>query len=392
MTDRSVADDGHFLFVVGTRPEFIKIRSVLLEIIRRKHRYRLIHSGQHYDYNMSAIFFKELGLPEPDAFLEVGSDGPGGQTGEGLRKTEAVIAEHRPAAVVVQGDTNTTLFGALAAIKCGVPVAHIEAGVRSFDFTMPEEINRRMVDAVATFCFAPTARALGNLTHEGRAEASRLAGDTLVETAGRIRDMALKSSSILAQMNLQPCSYALVTSHRKENVDSPQRASAIAESLLQLDMPVVYPIHPRTRKMFSQFGLLEKLQKRIRIVDPLGYFDFLSLLTQARIALTDSGGVQQEASIFHVPCLTLRNNTEWLETVEAGQNVLVGADTGRIVSEATRILSDAAVYDRMAKAPSPFQEGAAVRIVDALLAALGGGRLTVPSSDFLKDGMPPLWN
>lgn len=380
--------ESDFLFVVGTRPEFIKIRSVLLEFIRQKIPYRLIHSGQHYDYNMSEIFFKELGLPKPDIFLEVGSANQGGQTGEGLRKLEAILIARRPAAVIVQGDTNSTLFGALAAIKLGIPVAHIEAGVRSFDMTMPEEINRRMVDSISTFCFAPTRRALENLRQEGRRREAHLAGDTLVETAGRIREMALSRSRILDQLRLEPKTYAVVTSHRKENVDSPERSKELAKSLLALDLPVVYPIHPRSRKMFSQFGLLKKMQEKITITDPLGYFDFLTLQNHAKLVMTDSGGVQQEASIFNIPCLTLRQNTEWLETIEAGKNVLVGMDSKRILKEAGTILTHPDIYNRMVRAPSPFKEGAAVKIVKIL----SKSRIELPRSDFLKDGFPDKWN
>lgn len=377
-----------FLFVVGTRPEFIKIRSVLLEVIRQKLPYRLIHTGQHYDYNMSEIFFKELGLPKPDTFLEIGSAHPGSQTGEGLRKLEELVIARRPKAVVVQGDTNTTLFGALAAIKWGIPVAHVEAGVRSFDMTMPEEINRRMVDSISTFCFAPTRRALGNLRHEGRIKESHLAGDTLVETAGRIQEMALSRSSILNHLNLMSKTYIVVTSHRQENVDSPERSRELAKALFELDLPVVYPIHPRSRKMFSRFGILKKLQQKIILTEPLGYFDFITLQSHAKLVMTDSGGVQQEASIFHIPCLTLRQNTEWVETIEAGKNRLVGMDSKRILKEAEDILTHPKVYDRMVRAPSPFKEGAAVRIVKALKQH----RIELPRSDFLKKGLPTSWS
>lgn len=379
---------GLFVFVVGTRPEFIKIRSVLLEVIRRRLPYVLAHSGQHYDYNMSAVFFKELGLPKPDVFLEVGSDTQAGQTAEGLRRFEKILLKKNPAAVVVQGDTNTTLVGALAAIKLGIPVAHVEAGVRSFDMTMPEEINRRMVDSVSTFCFAPTRRAMSNLRREGRAAAAYFAGDTLVETAKVIRTIALRRSRILSTMRLRPRSYAVVTSHRKENVDSPERACSLAKALLKLGITVVYPIHPRSRKMFAKHGILRDLEKRVRLTEPLGYFDFLTLLTQAKLALTDSGGVQQEASIFHVPCLTLRQNTEWVETIEAGQNRLVGVKTSCIVQEAARVLTQPGVYQRMVRAPSPFKEGAAVRIVDRLVQAVRRGGLCLPTSDFIKNGLP----
>ena len=226
------------LFVVGTRPELIKINSVLLDIIRRGWAYRLIHSGQHYDYNMSEIFFKELGLPRPHEFLEVKSGHQGVQTAEGLRKLEALLIERPPSLVIVVGDTNTTVFGALAAIKQGIPVAHVEAGVRSYDMTMPEEINRRVVDSISSFCFAPTERALTNLKREGRIQEGVYVGDTLIETALQIHDMALERSTILTDLELESKQFGLVTSHRKENVDSAENAQQIAEALWGLDLQI----------------------------------------------------------------------------------------------------------------------------------------------------------
>ncbi len=376
------------LFVVGTRPELIKIRSVLLEIVRRGWAYRLIHSGQHYDYNMSEIFFEELGLPYPHEFLEIKSRQQGSQTAEGLRKFEALLIDKPPNLVVVHGDTNTTLFGALAAIKQGIPVAHLEAGVRSFDMTMPEEINRRIVDSISTYCFAPTKRAVSNLKNEGKIDNVIFVGDTLVETAKEIRDMALTQSKILTNLKLKSKQFGLVTSHRKENVDSMQNAKQISEALLRLDLPLVYPMHPRTKKNYINFGIFEKLKDQLIISDPIGYFDFITLINHAKLILTDSGGVQQEASIFNIPCLTLRQNTEWVETIETGKNKLVGVETEKIVNVANEILNNSKVYQKMVDAPSPFKKGASKRILDYLEKIFSTGTLKLPSSNFLKEGIP----
>lgn len=373
-------------FVVGTRPELVKIRSVL-EAAKQGCDFYLCHTGQHYDFNMNEVFFKELGIPTPDIFLGVGSNQHGVQTGEALQKLEGVLMDVRPDVVAVVGDTNTTLAGALAAIKLQIPVAHIEAGVRSFDMTMPEEINRRLVDSVATYCFAPTERAFANLQAEGRAAASYLAGDTLVETALSVSDLAC-SSSVLETFTLEPKSYALATLHRSENVDNPEKAKHVVDALCRLALPVVYPIHPRSRKMFQRFGLLELLMKNVRVLEPLGYLDFIHLLQNAKLVLTDSGGVQQEASIFDVPCLTLRENTEWIETMEVGKNILVGTNPNLIVATVDRLLQEQEAYAAMVEAESPFRPGASQRILSVLQDGYDNKKLRLPTSNFLEKGWP----
>jgi UDP-N-acetylglucosamine 2-epimerase (non-hydrolysing) len=288
---------------------------------------------------------------------------------------------------MVQGDTNSAVAGALAAIKLRIPVAHLEAGVRSYDWTMPEEVNRRLVDSIATVCLAPTSRALHNLASEGRGDAAHLVGDTLVEVARPAADQA-EVSTVLEELQLRPQGYALMTLHRGENVDSESRLGRILECLEAIDYPLVYPIHPRARKMLDQFGWLERVERRVRLVPPLGYVDFLRLLRSARVVLTDSGGVQQESSILGVPCVTLRYNTEWVETVELGQNQLVGVDPERVVPVVRSIVADEVVRRRMTSSPSPFQPGAARRVVDTLASCRERGWPALLPSDFLRDGLP----
>jgi UDP-N-acetylglucosamine 2-epimerase (non-hydrolysing) len=352
--------------VVGTRPEIIKSCSVIREAFRTNCRVRIIHTGQHYDRKMSARFFQELGLPDPDVFLGVGSGTHGRQTGRALARVEDALISRRPDVVLVQGDTNSTLAGALAGVKLGIPVAHLEAGVRSFDLTMPEEVNRRLVDAVSSMCFAPTPRAMANLSVEGRESVSYLVGDTLVEVTLPSAELASARSEIFSKFGACPGEYALVTLHRSETVDSPARLEPIVQALTHLDIPVIYPVHPRAGKMLKRFGLLKSLAAGVTLTPPLGYLDFLALERSARVVLTDSGGVQQETSILGVPCLTLRSTTEWIETVEQGQTRLVGIDPERIVSEVRAIVSDAGLRQRMTSCMSPFQPGAARQVIDLL--------------------------
>jgi UDP-N-acetylglucosamine 2-epimerase (non-hydrolysing) len=361
-----------------------------MEMRRREIVCPIIHSGQHYDFEMSQIFFSQLDLPEPDFFLKIDPATQGHQTGQILARAEEVLVAECPDLLMVLGDTNTTLAGALAAIKLRIPVGHIEAGVRSFDMTMPEEINRRVVDSISTLCFAPTERAVRHLAREGRREFAHLVGDTLVEVSKPLARIAQEKSDMLDRLRLEPHGYGVVTLHRSENVDNPKRATSIVSALTQIDCPLVYPIHPRARKMFSAFGLLERLEKRLTVIDPLGYLDFLCLLGQAQIVLTDSGGVQQEASILSVPCVTLRYNTEWIETLEAGKNFLAGTDTPLIADIVSKILENQELRERMVAGESPFREGASKRIVNLIEQGLKEGTLEVPTSNFLADGFQRL--
>jgi len=311
--------------VVGARPQFIKLAPVSQKI-RQKCNEILIHTGQHYDYEMSKVFFNELGIPAPDYHLGVGSDSHAGQTGKMLIKIEEVLVSEKPNLVFVYGDTNSTLAGALASAKLNIPVGHIEAGLRSFDRSMPEEINRVVTDHLASFCFAPTKTAVDNLKKEGIEKGIYLTGDVMYDVALSGIEIAKSKSQILTQLRLLEKEYLLITIHRAGNTDKVENLTSIVNTLIELEEKVVFPVHPRTKKALKDSGLLSKLEKasNVIITAPVGYFDFLLLEYQAKKILTDSGGIQKEAYFFKVPCITLRENTEWVETVEDGWNVLVG--------------------------------------------------------------------
>nr|WP_303714914.1 UDP-N-acetylglucosamine 2-epimerase (non-hydrolyzing) [Methanoculleus marisnigri] len=322
------------LSVVGARPQFVKCAPVSREV-RKVHEEVLVHTGQHYDYLLSEVFFRDLGIPAPDYHLEIGSGSHGVQTGRMLAAIEEVIAKEEPEIVLVYGDTNSTLAGALAAAKMHVPVAHVEAGLRSFDRRMPEEVNRVLTDHCSDLLLCPTATAVRNLAAEGVTAGVHLAGDVMVDALQQNLPLAEERSTALADFGLSPKGYFLATVHRASNTDDPAALRAIMEAFALLDAPVVFPVHPRTQKKLAGYGI--EPAANVRIVEPLPYFDMLALLSGARAVLTDSGGVQKEAYILEVPCVTLRENTEWVETVEDGWNVLVGADTDQIVAEAEKV-------------------------------------------------------
>jgi UDP-N-acetylglucosamine 2-epimerase len=312
-----------FAAVVGARPQLIKCACLSHEL-RKAATEILIHTGQHYDDNMSATFFRELDIPEPDYHLGVGSGTHGAQTGEMLKRIEEVFVKENPDCVLVYGDTNSTLAGALAAAKLRLPLAHIEAGLRSFNRSMPEEINRVVTDHVSNFLFSPTETAVRNLKEEGVEEGVYHVGDVMFDAALQYGDRAESYSRILERLKLCPKNYALATIHRAENTDDPERFCSIfytLEEIAKSELPVDNPLHPRSRK---QFNSLDLSFSHLQIIEPVSYLDMLLLEKQARIILTDSGGVQKEAYFFQVPCLTLREETEWVETVEAGWNTLVG--------------------------------------------------------------------
>lgn len=373
--------------IVGTRPEIIKMRPVLRSGRLRGHEIALIHAGQHYDFNMSGVFFEELGIPEPDHFLGIGAGTHAAHLASGATALERVLIDNAPDALLVVGDTDTTLLGTVVAAQMRIPVAHVESGVRSFDWTMPEEIIRRAVDSIARLCFAPTERAYRRLCTEGRGADATLVGDTLVEVA---EEMAPKAtgSAILSRAGVVAGQYAVATVHRPATTDDPVRLREIFRALSQLGLPVVAPLHPRTRARAERAGILDRLPAAVVLSEPLGYLDFLHLLRSARLVLTDSGGVQQEASFFNVPVLTMRENTEWVETLEAGKNVLVGTDGERIVAIARGILGNPDRYERMARAPSPFRTGAGARIVETLERVSAQGALAYRGADFIRDGVP----
>ena len=318
--------------IVGARPQFIKAAAVS-RALRKRHTEVLVHTGQHYDYVMSGIFFDGLELPAPDVTLEVGSGAHGWQTGRMLEGIEQVILAQRPEWVLVYGDTNSTLAGALAAAKLHVPVAHVEAGLRSFNRRMPEEVNRVMADHVSELLFCPSEPAVKNLAAEGITRGVHVVGDVMLDVLNWARKRAeARLAETLERFGVKPGKYLLVTVHRSENTDAPERLSAIVAALNELQEPVLFPIHPRSKKMLGAGGY--QLKPHVRLIEPLGYFDMVLMSSAARMILTDSGGVQKEAYWLGVPCVTLRDETEWVETVQAGWNRLVGADRERILAAA----------------------------------------------------------
>ncbi len=307
--------------IVGARPEFIQTAPVC-KAIRQHHTEILVHTGQHYDLNMSDVFFSELGLPQPEINLEVGSGSHAEQTGAMLVRLEAAMLREKPDWVVVFGDTNSTLAGALAAAKLNIPVAHIEAGLRSFDRTMPEEVNRVMTDHLSTLLFAPTQAAVDNLKCEGIAKGVRLVGDVRVDVMlGTVDRARQRRVDLLASLDIGPVDpFALTTIHRASNTDDPDRLRDIVETLNTLDLPVVLPVHPRLRKMTESFSL--RFSRNVRAIEPVGLLDMLALLDACQIVITDSGGLQKEAYMLRRPTVTVRDATEWVETVESGWNRL----------------------------------------------------------------------
>jgi len=350
------------LTVVGARPQFIKA-APFSRVVRRAHTEVLVHTGQHYDPALSAVFFEELELPAPDHHLDVGSGPHGWQTGQMLQRLEPIVQREQPDRVVIYGDTNSTLAGALVAAKLGVPLAHVEAGLRSFVRAMPEEINRIVADRLSTYLFAPTQTAVDNLAREGITDGVTLTGDIMCDALLQNSEIAARRSRILERLSLRPGAYALATIHRAANTDDPARLADIIDALSLLQETVILPLHPRTRA--ALMGTDIEVEPPVIVADPVGYLDMLELERNARVVLTDSGGVQKEAYLLGVPCVTLRDETEWVETLEGGWNVLAGADAERIVAAARR--------PRPAGSPPPlFGDGhAAERMLAALEAAPG---------------------
>jgi UDP-GlcNAc3NAcA epimerase len=310
--------------IIGNRPQFVKAAAVSRKL-RETHEELIVHTGQHYDDDLSRIFFEELRVPAPDRQLGAGSGSNTAQTARILAALEPVLDELQPALALVYGDTNSTLAGALAAAQAGIAVGHVEAGMRSFDRTMPEELNRLLTDHASDLLLCSTETALGNLEREGARGEAHLVGDVMADVSLAFRDIAAKRSTILADLGLEAASYLVLTAHRAGNVDPPERLDRLVGLLEALPRPVVFPVHPRTRGRLEGAGLIDRLDG-ICLVSPLGYLDFLELARHARAVLTDSGGVQKEAYLLGVPCVTLRDTTEWVETVEAGWNVLVDLD------------------------------------------------------------------
>ncbi len=341
--------------VIGARPQFIKAAPVSKALRSAGHTEILIHTGQHYDDRMSAVFFRDLEIPEPDYNLGVGSGPHGWQTGRMLIRIEEVLTAEKPARVLVYGDTNSTLAGALAACKLRIPLAHVEAGLRSFNREMPEEHNRVLTDHCSVLLLSPTLAGVRNLAREGIIEGVHLVGDTMYDAVLQFSEIARRRSTILQDLGLEPKHYLLATVHRPSNTDNPENLRNILAAFSEIGDPVVFPVHPRTRKKMVEFGLTHCPGQKhgrsgkvhdgppssagnasIRLIEPLGYLDMLVIEQNARLILTDSGGMQKEAYFFGVPCVTMRTETEWVETVDAGWNVVVGADMKKIVDAARR--------------------------------------------------------
>jgi UDP-N-acetylglucosamine 2-epimerase (non-hydrolysing) len=343
----------------------MKIAPLMWEIGRRADvSARLVHTGQHYDERMSQLFFDQLKIPKPNFNLQVGSASHAVQTAEVMRRFEPIVIDERPDAVIVVGDVNSTLACALTAVKLGVRVAHIEAGLRSFDRSMPEEINRILTDAISDWLFVSERSGIEHLRREGIApERVHLVGNTMIDTLLACRPQS-ESSEILEQLEIADRGYAVLTLHRPSNVDDPGVFEGLLAAIerLQRELPVIFPVHPRTRKALSDRN--GRSMPNLKLTDPLGYLDFVKLLSHARVVLTDSGGIQEETTVLGVPCLTLRTNTERPATVEQGTNVLVGMDSLKIIEAGLKAIACGSTRGRV---PELWDGRAAQRIVDVLL-------------------------
>jgi len=361
--------------ILGTRPEIIKMAPIIDEISKRGIDQIVLHTGQHYDKEMSDNFFKDLEIPTPDYNIHVGSGSHGKQTGLMMKGIEEVLMDEKPDIVLVQGDTNAVLAGALVASKLHIAIGHVEAGLRSFDMTMPEEVNRRAADVTSTMYFIPTEESAINLLAEGFSHENLfITGNTVVDACFRHLEIAKKrgfEEESLASLDIENMENILtLTMHRAENVDVKERVTSIIGALNELkDMNIIFPIHPRTKNTLENFGLFDELNslEHVHIIKPLGYLDFLLLTSKSTLILTDSGGLQEEAITLNVPALTLRYNTERPETVTAGGNILVGSDKEVILENAKRILNDGEFAEKMKNAPNPYGMGESAKLtVDAI--------------------------
>ena len=344
------------LTIIGARPQIIKAAAIsraVKNLFSNQIEERILHTGQHYDKNMSQVFFDQLGIPQPDFNLGVGSGSHGSQTAKMISGIEEVLLSDRYDGIILYGDTNSTLAGAVAASKLHVPVFHIEAGLRSFNMAMPEEINRIVCDQLASICFAPTQTAVDNLRREGFFESGAIfadgrhrlicnSGDVMYDNSMYFAQMATERSSLLSQLNLESGNYILATVHRDNNTDNPERLNAIMRALSDIAqqeaVPVVLPLHPRTKKILEQDDQFAKYGAHLTIIPPASFFDIIMLERNARIVMTDSGGVQKEAFFFEKPCVILRPETEWVEIVNEGAGIIADADYDRIVEAYRRLV------------------------------------------------------
>ena len=356
--------------VVGARPNFMKVAPIVAAMKARREKFQplVVHTGQHYDADMSDSFFRDLNLPQPDTHLEVGSGSHAVQTALVMQRFEPVVLREKPDWVLVVGDVNSTIACALVCVKLGVKVAHVEAGLRSRDRTMPEEINRLLTDQIADLLFTPSRDADANLRAEGIPEERiRFVGNVMIDSLHQNLERA-RESSVRADLGVGDIDYAVMTLHRPSNVDFPETFARILDALESISqtLPIVFPVHPRTRKTIAELGLSERVcaMKNLRVIDPLGYLDFLSLYSGSRLVLTDSGGIQEETTALGIPCLTLRENTERPITVELGTNVVVGTDPEKIVNAAAAALNGAG--KKIAQQPPLWDGHTSERILDVL--------------------------
>ncbi|MCW4009184.1 MAG: UDP-N-acetylglucosamine 2-epimerase (non-hydrolyzing) [Candidatus Bathyarchaeota archaeon] len=350
--------------ILGTRPEIIKCAPIIRECQRLRQDYFVLHTGQHYSYNMDKVFFEQLKLPEAKYNLDVGSGLHGKQTGEMLIGIEKVLKQERPDVVLVQGDTNTVLSGAIAAAKLGIKIGHVEAGLRSYDRSMPEEINRVLADHCSDFLFAPTEESMQILIQEGiDRERVFMVGNTVVDAVRQNLKIANTEAQVFNRLGVEAGEYMLATSHRQENVDDKKRYAGIIQGLRRVQnefgIPLIYPVHPRAKKQLNAFNLDTA---GLKLVEPMDYLTFLQLESKAKLVLTDSGGVQEETCILGVPCVTLRDNTERPETLSVGSNILAGTEPPRILQAAKKISA------KKAKWTNPFGDGkTGQRIIKVLI-------------------------
>jgi len=364
--------------IVGARPQFIKAAAVGRALGRAGHQAFLVHTGQHYDDVMADIFFRELEMPKPDVNLEVGSGTHGFQTGHMLVRLEEVLVAERPDWVLIYGDTNSTLAGALAASKLGIPLAHVEAGMRSFNREMPEEINRVVADHVSDLMFCATRTGVENLRQEGIQKGVRFVGDVMYDACLIFLPIARQRSRILVELGISSGEYLLLTAHRAETVDNDRRMRDLMHRVATLDAPVIFPAHPRTRKRLEALRLLSSLPQRFRIVPPVGYLDMLVLEAEAAAVLTDSGGVQREAFFLSVPSIILRSETEWPELVQVGASALAGPDFSNLPIEQLGRVDPEIVANL-------FGQGDASEKIARELSVAGNAAESRPTSERLTD-------